>query len=88
MFPTIYLFTPQTLGPVCVYDIVFNFRLSLPSEWCGLRDSELTEKCGVPHCIFVHASGFIGGNDSYEGVLKMAQKSLRRNFGGLEAVFH
>ena len=42
----------------------------------------------MPHCIFVHASGFIGGNDSYEGVLKMAQKSLRRNFGGLEAVFH
>lgn len=66
----------------------FQNRLSLPSEWCGLRDTDLTEKSGVPNCVFVHASGFIGGNTSYEGVLKMAQKSLRRNFGTLEAVFH
>ena len=64
------------------------FRLSLPNEWRGLRDSALSDLSGIPNSIFVHASGFIGGNASYDGVLKMAQKSLRRNFGTLEAVFH
>jgi hypothetical protein len=29
---------------------------------------------GVPGCVFVHASGFIGGNATYEGVLEMARK--------------
>jgi uncharacterized UPF0160 family protein len=26
--------------------------------------------------VFVHASGFIGGNVSYEGVLEMAKKAV------------
>lgn len=72
---------PQAVGS-------FQNRLSLPNEWRGLRDSALSDLSGIPNSIFVHASGFIGGNASYDGVLKMAQKSLRRNFGTLEAVFH
>lgn len=42
----------------------------------GLRDEALSEACGVPGCVFVHASGFIGGNATYEGALAMARKSL------------
>ncbi|KAH3876932.1 hypothetical protein DPMN_000785 [Dreissena polymorpha] len=55
----------------------FENRLSLPAEWRGLRDQELTEKSGIPGCIFVHASGFIGGNQTYEGVLAMARYSQK-----------
>lgn len=31
---------------------------------------------GIDGCIFVHASGFIGGANSYEGALAMAVGSL------------
>ena len=42
----------------------------------GYRDKEVDEVSGVSGCVFVHASGFIGGNKTYEGVLAMAQKGL------------
>ncbi|XP_062975755.1 MYG1 exonuclease isoform X2 [Elgaria multicarinata webbii] len=54
----------------------FQNRLSLLEEWCGLRDEELSEVSGIPGCVFVHSSGFIGGNHSKEGALEMAQKTL------------
>ena len=41
-----------------------------------MRDEELSELTGIPDCVFVHASGFIGGNKTYEGVLEMARKAL------------
>jgi hypothetical protein len=49
---------------------------SMPEAWWGLRDAKLSEVSGIPGCVFCHASGFIGGNDSYEGVLAMARASL------------
>ncbi len=55
----------------------FVSRLSLPSEWCGLRDEELSKKCGIEQCVFVHANGFIGGNKTYEGALEMLRQSLK-----------
>jgi len=54
----------------------FASRIPLHKEWRGLRDAELSEKSGIPGCVFVHASGFIGGAMSYEGVLQMAKLSL------------
>jgi uncharacterized UPF0160 family protein len=54
----------------------FTNRLSLPKQWQGLRDDELSTKSGIPNCIFVHASGFIGGNATYDGVLTMARRAL------------
>ncbi|KAH9496858.1 hypothetical protein Btru_010006 [Bulinus truncatus] len=60
---------PKTLGS-------FENRLSLPEEWRGVRDAELSEKSGIPGCVFVHSSGFIGGNKSFQGVLEMARRSL------------
>ncbi|XP_067033438.1 MYG1 exonuclease-like [Acropora muricata] len=54
----------------------FENRLSLLKEWCGIRDEELSTLSGIKGCIFVHASGFIGGNETREGVLSMARKTL------------
>ncbi|GLU21303.1 hypothetical protein SLE2022_374490 [Rubroshorea leprosula] len=41
------------------------------------RSEELSEVAGIPGCVFVHVSGFIGGNKSYEGALAMARASLK-----------
>jgi uncharacterized UPF0160 family protein len=54
----------------------FENRLALPVEWRGLQDAELEKVTGIAGCTFVHASGFIGGNKTYEGVLAMATKAL------------
>lgn len=56
----------------------FENRLSLPEEWRGVRDEDLTKIAGIPGCTFCHASGFIGGNQTFEGVLEMARVALRR----------
>ncbi|KAL9651698.1 hypothetical protein ABK040_009313 [Willaertia magna] len=54
----------------------FASRLALHKDWRGLRDNELSEKSGIPGGVFVHVSGFIGGNKTYEGALQMAKLSL------------
>jgi len=56
----------------------FENRLSLPEQWRGLRDEELSKASGVPGCVFVHMSGFIGGNLNKEGALKMARIALHQ----------
>lgn len=62
----------------------FENRLSLPKEWCGLRDEALSEAAGIPGCVFVHAGGFIGGAKSEEGVLELASKALALAAGAQE----
>lgn len=52
-------------------------RLSLLEEWRGVRDDALSELSGIPDCIFVHASGFIGGNKTQKGALEMAKRTLQ-----------
>ncbi|CAM5124712.1 unnamed protein product [Natator depressus] len=59
----------------------FQNRLSLPEEWRGVRDEALSQLSGIPGCVFVHASGFIGGNRTREGALRMAQSTLARQTG-------
>mmetsp|Transcript_17214 Transcript_17214/g.28869 ORF Transcript_17214/g.28869 Transcript_17214/m.28869 type:complete len:375 (-) Transcript_17214:244-1368(-) len=54
----------------------FESRKKLPTDWCGVRDQALSDKSGIEGCIFVHASGFIGGNASKEGAIAMAKKAL------------
>merc|ERR1712113_1323773 len=39
----------------------FENRKPLPQAWRGVRDADLSALSGIPDCIFVHASGFIGG---------------------------
>ncbi|MED6120045.1 hypothetical protein PIB30_017293 [Stylosanthes scabra] len=55
----------------------FESRKPLPSQWRGLRDEELSKECGIPGCVFVHMSGFIGGNQSLDGALDMARLALK-----------
>ena len=54
----------------------FSLRTSLPEEWRGLRNEELSSMSSIPGCTFVHAGGFIGGNSTYDGALQMAIASL------------
>ncbi|XP_074258783.1 MYG1 exonuclease isoform X2 [Saimiri boliviensis] len=54
----------------------FQSRLPLPEPWRGLRDKALDQVSGIPGCIFVHASGFIGGHCTREGALSMARATL------------
>ncbi|XP_057477735.1 LOW QUALITY PROTEIN: uncharacterized protein LOC130765346 [Actinidia eriantha] len=55
----------------------FESRKPLPSQWRGLEMTELSKEAGIPGCVFVHMSGFIGGNQSYEGALAMAKAALK-----------
>ncbi|KAG1750019.1 GAMM1 protein [Suillus paluster] len=54
----------------------FDSRKALPDQWRGVRDDELSKISGVDGCIFVHASGFIGGNKTKEGALNLAKLAL------------
>lgn len=55
----------------------FESRKALPAQWRGLRDEELSKESGIPGGVFVHMSGFIGGNSTYEGALAMARAGLK-----------
>lgn len=54
----------------------FDSRKPLPLSWRGLNDDELSQVSGIIGCTFVHISGFIGGNRTYDGALAMAKASL------------
>jgi len=62
---------------VSVEGKAFENRLSLPAEWRGVRDEDLSKVAGIEGCTFCHASGFIGGNKNYDGVLEMARVALK-----------
>ncbi|MBA0718799.1 hypothetical protein Golax_006527 [Gossypium laxum] len=55
----------------------FESRKPLPAQWRGLRDDELSKETRISGCVFVHMSGFIGGNQTYEGALVMARAALK-----------
>jgi uncharacterized UPF0160 family protein len=54
----------------------FENRRGLKEEWRGLRDDELSRTSGIEGCVFVHASGFVGGNGTFEGARRMAVESM------------
>jgi len=54
----------------------FVSRKPLPKPWRGLRDEELSKLLGLPGCVFVHAGGFIGGHNTFEGAVEMARMAL------------
>ena len=56
-------------------DDSFESRKALPEAWRGIRDEALSQLTGIPGCIFVHASGFIGGAETYEAALALAVQS-------------
>mmetsp|Transcript_40895 Transcript_40895/g.47544 ORF Transcript_40895/g.47544 Transcript_40895/m.47544 type:complete len:373 (+) Transcript_40895:109-1227(+) len=53
-----------------------SFLNRKPLPWKGLRDDELSKASGIDGGVFVHASGFIGGNKTFEGAKAMAIKAL------------
>ncbi|KAH7944500.1 hypothetical protein HPB52_020459 [Rhipicephalus sanguineus] len=57
----------------------FECRVHLPEKWRGLRDEELSRVSGIDGCVFVHSSGFIGGNKTKEGALEMATRTIKGN---------
>ncbi|PZC83013.1 hypothetical protein B5X24_HaOG208880 [Helicoverpa armigera] len=54
----------------------FVTRKPLHKNWWGVRDDILSEVAAIEGCIFCHSTGFIGGNTSRDGALKMAISSL------------
>ena len=54
----------------------FESRKPLPEAWRGVRDEDLDKVTGIKGGVFVHASGFIGGNMSKTGAMDMAKKAL------------
>lgn len=72
LFPDV---TSQSWRIQCVpTDSNFVSRKSLPQEWRGLSGESFQKK--VPNGIFVHANGFMGGHQTLEGALQMAQTAL------------
>jgi len=55
----------------------FISRKPLPEPWRGVRDEELSQLSGIANCLFVHASGFIGGNNTRQGALDMTHAALK-----------
>ncbi|CCA74573.1 related to Gamm1 protein / Ni-binding urease accessory protein (UreG) [Serendipita indica DSM 11827] len=79
---SIYVLYPDESGKwriqaVPVSSESFESRKALPDEWRGLRDDALSQATGVPGCVFVHASGFIGGAQTREGVEALARLALK-----------
>lgn len=55
-------------------------RVFLWKEWQGLRDDELVKVSGIDGSVFVHSTGFIGGNKTKEGAMDMALQSLKKQY--------
>eukprot|EP00842_Homolaphlyctis_polyrhiza_P000733 jgi/Hompol1/1660/HPOL_004941-RA len=54
----------------------FLSRKALPEPWRGIRDDALSALTGVEGCVFVHATGFIGGCQTREGAIALAKLAL------------
>ncbi|KAJ2123024.1 hypothetical protein IW147_002956 [Coemansia sp. RSA 720] len=77
----VYVLYPDTSGAWRVQAVPekpgsFVSRHPLPESWRGIRDDALSERSGVEGCIFIHQSGFIGGNKTRDGALALARKAL------------
>ena len=80
----VYVLYPESEGErskwrvqaVAVSPDSFESRKALKEAWRGVRDEDLSMLSGIDGCVFVHASGFIGGNKTMDGALKMAKESL------------
>lgn len=48
----------------------------LPEHWRGKANGELCDITGIDGCLFVHQSGFIGGNETMKGALQMFRQSI------------
>lgn len=62
----------------CVPDALGSFgqRKSVPSEWKGLRDTDLQNVTGVITASFCHPAGFIGGAATLEDAIVLAKLAV------------
>lgn len=82
--PVLYVLYAESEAPdakwriqaVAVSSQSFELRKPLPEQWRGLRDDVLSEVTRLDGCVFVHASGFIGGNKTRGGALEMARRAV------------
>lgn len=51
-------------------------RKSLPSDWAGKREAELSRIIGIKDAVFCHSSRFIAKAGSFESILKMAHMAI------------
>lgn len=56
----------------------FKMKWPLHENWRGLRNEELVKASGISGCTFVHASGFTGGNETFDGAIKMCIESIKK----------
>lgn len=52
------------------------FGIRNPLKWKGLEGDVLCSASGISNSIFVHGSGFMGSNKTYDGALNMAIASM------------
>ncbi|OTF80925.1 UPF0160 protein MYG1, mitochondrial-like protein [Euroglyphus maynei] len=62
---------------VPVSESSFELRNPLKAEWRGLSSAEICRLSNINDCVFVHSTGFIGGNKTIDGALQMARESLQ-----------
>ena len=53
-----------------------SFQTRKPLPCAGLRDDELSEKCGIPGGIFVHKAAFLGAFKTQEQALEFARYAM------------
>lgn len=61
---------------VPITEFSFILRNALNKNWRGLSGEELVKISNISGSIFVHSTGFIGGNKTLEGAIEMAKKSI------------
>lgn len=77
----LYIVFPSETGTWMVQAIAprpgsFDKRKALPSEWAGLRGSDLAERTGVQGAVFCHIGLFICGAETREGALELARLAV------------
>ena len=55
----------------------FKFVRLESLKMCKLDMGPMLKKTGIEGCVFVHASGFIGGNKTKEGAFQMAINTIK-----------
>ena len=55
----------------------FTSKRAFPEPWRGLRDDKLDHVTRIPGGVFVHATGFIAGHSTKEGITRLCELALQ-----------
>lgn len=79
----LYVAFPSERGGYCIQQVPkspgsFEGRKALPEAWAGLREQQLADLIGIKpgKSVFCHPGRFIGGAETLEDALKMAQLAI------------